>query len=46
MEQVIETFIWDGVAIEVRYIADYSPNYRDFYGYALAHQERRTAPYQ
>lgn len=30
---------WDGITIEVRYDPDWSPSYRDIYGYSLAHLE-------
>jgi hypothetical protein len=30
---------WDGITIEVRYDPDWSPSYRDVYGYPLAHLE-------
>ena len=30
---------WDGITIEVRYDPDWSPAYRDIYGYPLAHLE-------
>lgn len=30
---------WDGITIEVRYAPDWSPSYRDVYGYPLSHLE-------
>jgi hypothetical protein len=30
---------WEGITIEVRYAPDWSPSYRDNYGYPLAHFE-------
>jgi hypothetical protein len=30
---------WEGITIEVRYDPDWSPSYRDVYGYPLAHLE-------
>jgi hypothetical protein len=30
---------WDGITIEIRYDPDWSPSYRQIYGYPLAHLE-------
>jgi hypothetical protein len=34
-----EQIIWRGITIEVRYCPDWSPSYREIYGYTLAHLE-------
>jgi hypothetical protein len=34
---------WEGITIEVRYDPDWSPSYRDVYGYPLAHLEIEAA---
>lgn len=41
MEQAYrcEQFVWRGITIEVRYCPDWSPSYREIYGYPLAHLE-------
>ena len=33
---------WQGVRLEIRYVADYSPVYRARFGYALAHLDLRA----
>ena len=35
----VEQIVWRGITIEVRYCADWSPSYREIYGYPLAHLE-------
>ena len=34
-----EQFVWRDITIEVRYCPDWSPSYREIYGYPLAHLE-------
>ena len=34
---------WEGLDIAVRYCAEWSPSYREVYGYPLAHLELRIA---
>lgn len=43
IEYTVETMQWRGLKVEVRYCRDWTPIYREIYGYALAHLEVRCA---
>jgi hypothetical protein len=43
MEPLREIIEWQGLGVEVLYNPDWSPVYREVYGYALARLEIRTA---